>query len=413
MKKKLLFYTLTCLGMIQACTPEEDVLVNFDDIDIAKVELGADHRQLIADGVSTLTLNPMLFQKYSYVTDDGQDSTIYGKIPVDRIPEGTVRYFLENGEELDGPKYKTTDLSKSEVGFYIEAGGMKSEVFKVTLREPFASDAYDTIVYPVVFHVIQDKKNVDLGQGVGSDIVYYAFNTINNVFARAASVSPNGADTRIRFRLAEFDPNGKKMTEKGINRYPLPVEELGNLELETIKNNSDICWDYKRYLNIWIIDDMDAVATPRCILESADLTQIQGINFTSLPLEAIEEEEYSLTDIGFIFDARDFAIEDVGYAAMMGKFFGLLETKSKKEDYCDDTMVYSTYVEPWNKEGNASNSRLKISNDGLLFYSVNIMDESTYANTISMDQVKRIRTITEYCPHRWAYKSKWAFTGHE
>ena len=61
--------------------------------------------------------------------------------------------------------------------------------------------------------------------------------------------------------------------------------------------------------------------------------------------------------------------------------------------------------------GDGSNSRLKISSDGLLFYAVNIMDDGSYKNTISMDQVKRIRTITDNCPHRWAWKSDWAFTG--
>ena len=37
---------------------DEDELVDFSDFQIhQRVELGADHRQLIADGISTLTLN--------------------------------------------------------------------------------------------------------------------------------------------------------------------------------------------------------------------------------------------------------------------------------------------------------------------------------------------------------------------
>ena len=74
-------------------------------------------------------------------------------------------------------------------------------------------------------------------------------------------------------------------------------------------------------------------------------------------------------------------------------------------------VTYKNYKEPWNTVGDGSNSRLKISSDGLLFYAVNIMDDGSYKNTISMDQVKRIRTITDNCPHRWAWKSDWAFTG--
>ena len=412
MKTKYFIYPLLMFSGLCACTPDEDELVDFSDFQIAKVELGADHRQLIADGISTLTLNPMLYQPYKIQTDDGRDTIVYGKIPVDRLAEGTVQYFLEDGTPLKEGKYRTTDLSKSEQGFYVTANGLKSDVFKVSIREPFAEDAYETITYPVVFHLIQDKTKVELGQGVGADIVNYAFNTIYNCFARTAAFSPNGADTKIRFRLAEYDPNGRKMEEKGINRYSLSTSDLNNLNPEKIKNNPKICWDYKRYLNIWIVENMgNSVSTPHYILNTADLNQIQGVSFDQLSLEEIEKQEYSLTDIGLIYGARDFAIEDVGYPTQMGKFFGLLDTENQKEDYCEDTFAYNTYKEPWNTALEGSNSRLKISTDGLIFYSVNIMDASSYKNTISMDQVKRIRTITDNCPHRWAWKSDWAFTG--
>lgn len=411
MKTKYFIYLLLVFAGLQGCTPDEDMLVDFKEFEIAKIELGADHRQVIADGVSTLTLNPMLFQAYTYPTDEGKDSTVYGKIPVDRIVAGTVEFFMEDGTPLKDGKFRTTDVSKSEVGFYAIANGLKSDVFKASVRQPFADDAYDTIVYPVVFHIIQDRTKVDLGQGVGSDIVYYAFNTIYNCFARTASVSPNGADTKIRFRLAEYDPEGKKMAEKGINRYPMDYQAVYDLDSKAVKNNPAICWDYKKYLNIWVIDDWSNVKTPKYILNTADLDGIKGISITPMSLAEIEQQDYTIFDIGLIYKARDFAIEDVGYATEMGKFFGLLDTRW--EDYCDDTFTYSTYVEPWNTLKNASNSRLKITPDGLLFYSVNIMDNSSYKNTISMDQVKRIRTITDYCPHRWAWKSQWAFTGHD
>ena len=160
MKTKYFIYPLLMFSGLCACTPDEDELVDFSDFQIAKVELGADHRQLIADGISTLTLNPLLYQPYKIQTDDGRDTIVYGKIPVDRLAEGTVQYFLEDGTPLKEGKYRTTDLSKSEQGFYVTANGLKSDVFKVSIREPFAEDAYETITYPVVFHLIQDKTKV-------------------------------------------------------------------------------------------------------------------------------------------------------------------------------------------------------------------------------------------------------------
>lgn len=416
MNTKYFIYLFFIFSGLGACTPEDAEYVDFTDYKVEKIELGADHRQLIADGISTLTLNPMIFQSYTYWDLNTQrDSVVYGKIPVDRILDAeSVKCFLEDGTPLEGLTYKTTDLSKSEVGFYATVGDLKSNVFKVKIREPFPEDAYKTIEYPVIFHIIQEKSMVDLGQGIGSDIVYYAFDVINNCFSRKSAFSPNGADSKIRFRLAEYDPNGKKLEMAGINYYSLSKDDLYKLNYNSIKQNTAICWDYKKYLNIWVIDGMSSTAkVPAYISDAVDLDEIKGVSFTQLPVEEIETQDYSITDIGLVFKAKDFATEDVAYATQMGKFFGLLETKNKKEDYCDDTFAYDKYTEPWNKKLNGSNSRLKISTDGLIFYSVNIMDESTYKNTISMDQVKRIRTITDNCPHRWAWKSQWAFTGKE
>ena len=77
-------------------------------------------------------------------------------------------------------------------------------------------------------------------------------------------------------------------------------------------------------------------------------------------------------------------------------------------------MPYDIYREEWyDNNGNDANNRLKVTEDGLLFYSTNIMDFYSFRNAITMDQMKRIRTITDNCPLRWAWKSKWAFTGKE
>ena len=406
---------LACIGVFYACTPQEDFLVDYSHVSIDKVELSADHRQLIADGISTLTLSPMLYQECAYKTDTGKDTVIYGKIPVDRIAEGTVDYYLENGTKLEGAKYTTTDFTKSEIGFYIESNGLKSNAFKVKIREPFPDNMYDTLVYPIVFHILQSKTTTDLGQGIGSDIIEYAVQTLNNCFMRKAAFSPNGANAKIQFRLAEYDPEGKKMEEPGINRHA--TEEFGDMSNTTLVSESSICWDWHKYLNVWLVDDWSSNANaPRYILNTVDLNQVAGLELTTMTENEIETQAIEVQDIGITFDAREFAIEDVNYATVFGQYFGLLSTADEEEDYCDDTFAYTSYTEPWNapsgeNSSNYGNSRLKISTDGLIFYSVNIMDESSYCNTISMDQVKRIRTITEYCPHRWAYKSQWAFSG--
>ena len=61
-------------------------------------------------------------------------------------------------------------------------------------------------------------------------------------------------------------------------------------------------------------------------------------------------------------------------------------------DYCDDTMPYERYTEDWYDEnGNDANNRLKITENGVLFYSTNIMDDQSFRSSITMDQMKLSR----------------------
>ena len=45
------------------------------------------------------------------------------------------------------------------------------------------------------------------------------------------------------------------------------------------------------------------------------------------------------------------------------------------------------------------------------FTSYNVMDRYSWKNSITVDQVARIREHIEKCPSRWMYKSKYALTG--
>ena len=423
MKTNNLLYLLLSLGLFVGCTPEEGEVLDFSNIEIEKVELTADHEQLIADGVATLTLIPMLYQ-----TTEGKDGVVYGRIPADRIADGTVKYFLEDGTELEGAEYRTTDASQENVSFYITANELKSNLFTVKLREPFADDEYETIDYPVVFHVIQSVKTVSEGAGFDANLIYEFFNTMVNTFERKVAFAPNSADSRIRFRLAEYDKDGKKLEEKGIHRVTLSEGDmsyvLDDYEGEITGYQSKmLLWDYKKYLQIWIIEGIGVskALPPKYILAGTD--PLQGIPTMIEKTEAeFENVSWSLSDIGMVFDINQFSTGDdlkFGQLGQVGMFFGLLPTEytgveGLSSDYCEDTVPYDIYEESWyDVNDNSANNRLKITENGELFYSTNIMDTYSYRSTITMDQVKRIRTITDNCPLRWAWKSKWAFTGKE
>ncbi|WP_099290080.1 hypothetical protein [Butyricimonas sp. Marseille-P3923] len=429
MKTKNLLYLLLSLGIFIGCTPEEGEVLDFSNVEIEKVELGADAEQLIADGVATLTLDPKLYQ----VAEGKDGEKVYGRIPVDRISEDMVKYFMEDGTELEGPEYRTTDMSKGKVSFYITANGMKSDLFTVTLRKPFAEDVYETITYPVVFHVAQTTESVTGGAKLDASLIYEFFNTMMKTFERKVAFGPNSVDTRIRFQLAEYTPDGTKMQEKGINRWSAAKEGTDwyyfsqNVEGE-IKGYQakKLLWDYKKYLNIWIVEDLgtSVAAPPAYILNGTEF--LEGIpsmqEKTEEEFEAMEKDDWRLSDIGMMFDIAQFSTGDGlrwGQLGQVGMFFGLLPTEFTgvegiTSDYCEDTVPYDIYREEWyDDKGNDVNNRLKITENGLLFYSTNIMDFYSFRTDITMDQMKRIRTITDNCPLRWAWKSKWAFTGKE
>ncbi len=430
MKTKNLLYLLLSLALFVGCMPEEGEILDFSNVEIEKVELSADHELLIADGMATLTLNPMLYQKM-----EGKDGEIvYGRIPADRLTEGTVKYFLEDGTELDGPEYRTTEVAQGEVGFYIMVNDMKSNVFTVKLREPYAKEAYEAITYPVVFHVVQNQDNVDRGEVLGADRIYEVFNMLQNAFS-GNMLGPCNVDTRVRFQLAEYNPAGGKMKEKGINRLGLYGSNW-NYFLEDFEGEikgyqaKNILWDYTKYLNIWIIETAAGTSTaraPHYILTGTEvlpgipaMTEKTEEEFKAFAEIETKYAEWSVFDIGLVFDLVEFgegSSLDCGHVGQFGKFFGLLPTMNEingDTDYCDDTMPYERYTEDWYDEnGNDANNRLKITENGVLFYSTNIMDDQSFRSSVTMDQMKRIRTITDNCPLRWAWKSKWAFTGKE
>ena len=41
------------------------------------------------------------------------------------------------------------------------------------------------------------------------------------------------------------------------------------------------------------------------------------------------------------------------------------------------------------------------------------MDGYSYKNSVSVDQVRRLRTVLDRCPSRWMYKSRFATTGKD
>lgn len=106
---------------------------------------------------------------------------------------------------------------------------------------------------PVVFHVIHTNGPENISREQILDqirVLNNDFNLLNGNRTKLRSVF-NGlaADCQIKFELAKIDPNGN--CTEGINRV---YSSAGvQMDMSTEKVKSLINWNYKKYLNIWVV----------------------------------------------------------------------------------------------------------------------------------------------------------------
>jgi len=114
----------------------------------------------------------------------------------------------------------------------------------------------DEIIYiPVVIHVVYKTADVNLSTAqilsqltvLNNDYGYLNADKVNTpaVFAKLA------ADTKIRFCLAQVDPQGRRTT--GIVRKYTNTDAFSAQDaVKYSSKGGDDAWDSKRYLNIWV-----------------------------------------------------------------------------------------------------------------------------------------------------------------
>ena len=110
----------------------------------------------------------------------------------------------------------------------------------------------DTIItLPIVIHIINQNPN-----SITDLQVINGVNDLNNAYGKAGiySASP-GADTRIRFCLAKKDPDGGITT--GITRTQSFFSSHLNMDIEDDRLKNLIQWDPSRYINIWLVTNID------------------------------------------------------------------------------------------------------------------------------------------------------------
>ena len=123
-------------------------------------------------------------------------------------------------------------------------------------------------IIPVVVHVIHDGEPIGTGDNISYARIQSQIETLNDDFRRRAGTNgfnthPDGADTKIEFRLAQRRPDGSGFgTEIGVNRidrntqgWGAPPYGTGFID-GTIKPFTTVTQGYDGavYMNFWCVD---------------------------------------------------------------------------------------------------------------------------------------------------------------
>lgn len=376
---------------------------------------------LIADGQSALSF---IIQAYSKkkVTINGVEKDSMVLIPEDRIPATEKKVFYNNGTEA-GQTFSTKSTSPATLSFYAKIGNTQSAAQVVTVKAPGA--AYAKIVIPVIFHVFElnktDSKRYPWYLELKQEKLESLITGLNAIFNRQGTHAPNGASANIEFVLATKTPEGVALAQPGHDNFGYASSFDWGWSTynaaDLVKNNSSkLLWDPTRFLNVWVLPSAvyyGGIATTRPAYTLSD-TPLPGIDMQKVNSAA----EVPLTEpegVGLMIGRDELnSIQRApapNLAYRFGTFYGLFPTYTydwdpSMTDYCADTQKFSIgqYRDIYKK-----------SPEGILFSAENIMD-ATYldwnieggqnlvsrVNTLTADQVARIRYVVEQCPERMA-----------
>lgn len=421
---KMTRYTLALLlaASLASCTPDAYEVLEMKSVDVnnvASIQLQANHYMLLADGRAQVEFRPVLTTKEGYQVLDS------------RIDPAVIEYTTSTGSKI-AQAFSTAD--KSLVGKTLEIRAnlvgttLTSNPVQVTVVDPAPAAAFTEMTLPVVFHLMQTETEIsDFAGEISAEKIYQVLDKINNTFGGKVSLNATGVDSKIRFKAAEYDPEGKKMLEPGIHRvYVSEVSDSGKDLYNSFIKNKNALWDAEKYLNIWLISDrgnseygyfFNSVSTtcrPKYSLDGAQAPQ-------GLSLEALPAAWSPLpTEVGVVYRLSSIltmvrtwgAKNENELVTALGHYLGLLPTWAASgaapDDYCTDTHGYAGD----DANGYQDNETpYKLVGDNY-FLAENIMDDPTGVHrSLSLQQAQRARWTLTHCAGRQAWKSGFAFSG--
>ncbi len=475
MKTKYLIAAFSFLAAV-SCTPESSQFYNFE-YTVDKVVCQANSNYFVADGISQLGLEVKLYAKQGTYTDvNGREQIRYMEIPRERWREHTIKFFDRAGKEVQ-PSMTSTTMAPGEYEFYAEVDGMRSSKPVLQLRaehpetgEPIAEQPEPVFFtmnvraakpipakkrIPVIFHIVDMELPRNTEQIIDPDAVYYVIDQWNKVFGRKLSTASNGANTNLEFVPAVRDPRGNILAEPGINRV---YTADGNIARADIWTNTNLYWDYDRYLQVYIMshsswnpvyaadqyrrtlpcafagDSYDAQALPL----PASVTMKSGLDAAALAAWKAKPDYLENVALVFHKTKQPFANLTTDYVSQMAGFLGVIPNMGASEtsyhfgtpkvytdDYCDDTFMFNAYYtnNGWGNLENRDYGSLTVKytvtlnaakNAGvpgypwIIYESANANEADSYQTVVTQDQARRIEWTLNNAVARQAWKDDYA-----
>lgn len=423
MNRNLLYVAALLLLLVSSCKKDGFTYKMYEPAvaDVDSIYLSATDKMMIADGQASLQFIVEVFRLVKLPS--GKDSM--EKIDYRELPEGSLKIIEERSNKEVGLTYSTATIPYDTVKFHAEIGTVKSSTKAVALR---AKPVLPQKLYvDVIFHVWElntahPTYDVSSYQPVTFEMLQAAIRNMNMAINNQLSRSPNGASANIEFRLATKNQNGAVMIQPGFNKIiysdNIKVNPLnstfafGDYTTYINNNKASTIWKPKEFLNIHVLpygsnNSMGTVHPAKQLAPQPGQDPIPGIAGT-----AANEDDFTLDYANAVcgvprtlfFPGFERKIEIFQF---VGNFYSLYVPQYRANiqfsDYCYDT-----------REFNGSDTKnfqyvFKIGMDNEKYVADNVMDDNRYPtlqNSITLDQVNRMRSVMTRCPGRMNSKTQ-------
>ncbi|WP_165973271.1 M43 family zinc metalloprotease [Pedobacter sp. ok626] len=400
------------------------VEVSAEDVSAINFYTGSD--MLIADGKATLK-----FIVETNKTIKNADGTTASQLfDYRKLPAGTVKIYEQTSNKEVGFTYNTsTAVAGSKLKFYAQVGNIKSPVKEVTIRA--TPPVLPTLYVDVIFHVWElNPTNVAYDpssfQPTNYSDIVNGVKIMNDIINNKVGNAPNGATANIVFRLATKNVAGQTLQYPGYDRIvysdevknnPLvlainPADFTGFIN-KTPANVAKYIWNPKSYLNIHLLPFgsgtfLGTLSPPKQLAPGLGEVSIPGIT----GIAANEDDFVTTTQAQSTTVLMPYTVFRPGFERrieifnIIGIFYGLYSpaftTARLYSDFCQDTPEY-------NSTNQDITTTIQTAINGEKFFLENAMDDNrnpSSHNSLTLDQVNRMRSVLLRCPGRMNSKTQ-------